>query len=66
MLIKRLLPFAVLFAIGACGTGPNAICTVDRTTERAEHRDELAGCTSDPGTQVVDIPLPAEDRSTVR
>jgi len=65
MLIKRLLPLAVLFTIGACGAGPNAICTVDRTIERAEHRSQWTGCTSDPGTQAVDIPLPAEDRSTV-
>jgi hypothetical protein len=43
MSIKRLLLTAGLLAIGACGTGPNGICTVDQGTEGPV-------CTYEPGT----------------
>jgi hypothetical protein len=56
MLITRLLVLAALFAIGACGTGPLAICTVDQTIEGT-------ACTSVVGTPAITPPLLSEDPS---
>lgn len=56
MLITRLLVLAALFAIGACATGPLAICTVDQTIEGT-------ACASDVGTPVITPPLLVEDLS---
>jgi hypothetical protein len=58
MSIKRLLPLAILVAIGACSAGPNAICTVDTNSESYVCAPALS-------TPVVEIALPGEDRSTV-
>jgi hypothetical protein len=55
MSIKHVLPLAVLLAIAACAAGPNAICSVDPSTE-------WTVCEYSSGTSAQDIPLPGDDR----
>ena len=57
MSIKRLLLLAGLLAVGACGTGPNAICAVDPNTE-------WTTCSSDIGTPLTVLPVPYDEPST--
>lgn len=55
MSITRVLPLATLLAIAACAAGPNAICSVDPSTE-------WTVCEYGPSTSAQDIPLPGDDR----
>ena len=59
MSIKRLLPLAVLFAVGACSVGPTAICTDDQYADEAG-----ASCTVGSGTPLGSSSLPANNPPT--
>ena len=61
MSIQRLLFLAGLGVVGACGTGPNAICAVDQDTQWTTCTSETSTLPSESSTLPTVLPLPYDE-----